>query len=159
MCCKERISNMMATAWTDFAKTRNPDPESSLNWREYTQVNQQKILNVVLDYFTIFFQNSKSCLLLQAEPAIENEPYPERMLIWRKLVWDPILISSAPKPKPVCPSVPSPPPNPSSTQRPSQSSHSFPAYRPQTPSRPFLVPYFPAWIHPYPTYSHYHPGR
>lgn len=93
---------------------------------------------------------------------METNSYPERMLIWRKLVWDPILLSLAPKPKPICPPPPPPPKCPSPTLRPTQPIHSSPTHRPHSPhipSRPFLVPYFPAWIHPYPAYTHYHSGR
>ncbi|XP_023325100.1 uncharacterized protein LOC111698863 isoform X4 [Eurytemora carolleeae] len=140
---QKRISDLMVSAWTNFARSRNPDSEMNISWAEYTQ-------------------KSKSCLLLTNEPTMETNSYPERMLIWRKLVWDPILLSLAPKPKPICPPPPPPPKCPSPTLRPTQPIHSSPTHRPHSPhipSRPFLVPYVPAWIHPYPAYTHYHSGR
>ncbi len=38
-----------------------------------------------------FSSESRECLLLQPEPAVAADPYPERMLLWQRLVWDPAI--------------------------------------------------------------------
>ena len=35
------LSDIMVTAWTDFIKTGNPDPDGQLGWKAYSQKNRQ----------------------------------------------------------------------------------------------------------------------
>ena len=63
---ENKTSKLMLTLWTDFAK------ESAINsWPEYSQTED-------------------SFLTIGPNPETRENIFPERMLFWEKLVWEPL---------------------------------------------------------------------
>lgn len=71
---EKKTEKNMVKLWTNFAKYGNPTPSSQdlPNW------NPINFKTDVMDYME-----------LSSEPVLKNSLYPERMLLWDKLVWGP----------------------------------------------------------------------
>ena len=66
---EKKTSQLMLTLWTDFAKTFQIE-----SWPNYSS-------------------NKRSFLSIGPEPETKENLFAERMLLWKKLVWEPIIKS------------------------------------------------------------------
>jgi hypothetical protein len=83
----------MLAAWTNFAKAASPNPPSLQSGREKNHTTATAPNNEEEEELSwpLFTAESRQCLVLQPEPEVRADPYPERMLLWRRLVWDPLI--------------------------------------------------------------------
>ena len=81
---KTQTAELMLAAWTNFAKAGSPNPPTGSS-NPPTSSNNDTLS------WPAFSSEERECLLLQQEPEVVYDPYPERMLLWRRLVWDPAI--------------------------------------------------------------------
>jgi hypothetical protein len=72
----------MLASWTNFAKAGSPNPPTSAGEESGDSGGEDELS------WPVFTPEGRECLLLQSEPEVRADPYPERMLLWRRFVWD-----------------------------------------------------------------------